>query len=277
MTSFNVTYSYDTPISVKKDIIVIAASKDFYTKLTVESNISEIAQFSEVELEMIKHGAQHKLNPTQDNISSLDFSFMLNEKPGIRKCIISVLPTGCSRHNTASRSHAISAFVKSSRGSSSNIMIYIAPKELKLAFAQSCAIARAFPTFTKKTSNATIANNFHIVIDAEAEQLQSKSLLFEIESVIHGIRLAQRLVDSPPNILTTTNYFQEIVQVVNKLQNPNVKIHTHLEGAALETAGFGGMWNVGKAGEFPPIFVVLSYIPPGMENRPPISFVGKGN
>lgn len=100
---------------------------------------------------------------------------------------IAILPTNCSRHNTPSRSHAITNFIKTIKGTSANLLIYLATKDITYTVAQSCAIARAFPTFTKKTNNShsnTIITLYRIIIDSpELITLSpeaSQALLLEI-------------------------------------------------------------------------------------------------
>lgn len=88
MASFSITLSTDQQTYSKKDTIVIANSKDYFTTLTLSSSLSQFAQLSQFELDSVKHGSNHRLIPSHDNISFMEFSFLLNEKPGIRRFII---------------------------------------------------------------------------------------------------------------------------------------------------------------------------------------------
>ena len=194
MATFSVTFSNDTlvvPGNAKKDFVVIAHEKEFYSNLTTLSPFSEIAQLSEAELELIQHVALSNLHPNADNITATELTFKVEDpsKPTTRKIVLAVLPNGASRHNTITRSHSIHSLLKSYANISSNLMVYLIPKDLHHSLAQSCAVARAFPTFTKKTSKSTIPSSFQIIIEPPFNILNVKSFINEIESVIGGIRL----------------------------------------------------------------------------------------
>lgn len=278
MATFSVSFSHEvSPPATKRDFLVVAHNKEFFTSLKITSHLSVIAQLDDAELELIHHAAEHKLTQAAENVSSIELSFKVDgDKPGMRKFVFGILPSECSRINSSTRAHSISAFVKAQRGASANLFVYIVPKDLKHCLAQAVAAARAFPTFTRKTTGSPIASSFHIVLEPPFHIVESKIFTHEIESVINGVRLAQRLVDTPPNILHTSAYFSEVQATIERLHNPYAKIHTFIQGGDLEDAGFGGIWNVGKASEHPPVFVALSYLPPLSETKPVIALVGKG-
>ncbi len=94
----------------------------------------------------------------------------------------------------------------------------------------------------------------------------------EVNSTIANIRLAQRLVDMPPNLLHTDAYVAECREVAAQL---GCGI-TVIQGSELEEKGFGGLWGVGKASEHLPALVVLSHIPAGQQSSKSICMVGKG-
>ncbi|CAN0572879.1 unnamed protein product, partial [Ectocarpus sp. 12 AP-2014] len=77
-----------------------------------------------------------------------------------------------------------------------------------------------------------------------------------------GIQLAARLVDTPPNVLSTTAFIEEALAVARGLP-PSMCAVKVIRGDELEAQGFGGLYGVGKAAVEPPALVVLSYLPDG--------------
>ena len=81
------------------------------------------------------------------------------------KIQVATLPKKCSRHNAPSRAHALSKLVKSTSNIGTNTrQTIVIVCERSEVFASGCAIARAFPTFTRKTIskspevNTSVAN-----------------------------------------------------------------------------------------------------------------------
>ena len=63
-----------------------------------------------------------------------------------------MLPKKCSRHNAPSRAHALSKLIKSTSNIGTNTrQTIVVVCERSEVFASGCAIARGFPTFTRKT------------------------------------------------------------------------------------------------------------------------------
>ena len=81
------------------------------------------------------------------------------------KIQVATLPKKCSRHNAPSRAHALSKLVKSTSNIGTNTrQTIVIVCERSEVFASGCAIARCFPTFTRKTIsksqevNTSVAN-----------------------------------------------------------------------------------------------------------------------
>ena len=69
----------------------------------------------------------------------------------MNKIQLGVLPSKSSRHNTPSRAHALSKLVSglsSNQNSKENLIIVCEKRDV---FASGCAIARVFPTYSRKT------------------------------------------------------------------------------------------------------------------------------
>jgi len=91
--------------------------------------------------------------------------------------------------------------------------------------------------------------------------------------VAKNIQLAARLVDAPTNLLDTLS-FAEIAQ---KLGAKLGYKFSAIQGEELREQGYGGIYAVGKAAEYPPVLVTLSYTPEnGIDPQKKIALVGKG-
>lgn len=110
----------------------------------------------------------------------------------------------------------------------------------------------------------------------------------DLTAVAEGIQLAARMVDTPPNVLSTTAFVEEAMAVARGLPPSTVQVKV-IRGKDLEAQGFGGLYGVGKAAVEPPALVVLTYLAGGAEggvgggassNNPgaagSVCFVGKG-
>jgi len=70
----------------------------------------------------------------------------------LNKIFLAVLPSKCSRHNTPSRCHALTKLVKTCTSQSAKAkQTVVIVCEKRDVLASGCAVARAFPTFSRKT------------------------------------------------------------------------------------------------------------------------------
>ena len=282
--TFEVSYSHDLIDSTSassllpiKDVIVLAHSKDFYANLNLNSKLCKLTHITESELSLLQLGVKSKFAKANnsESISHIEFTFQCNNNADIRKFVIAVLPSAahCSRHNTLTRSHAISSFIKSNKGSANNLLIYLCTPDPAYILGQACAVGRCFPVLTMKSKSVSTATatpvttsspplSFHLMIDVDMinnpdQVISSVPDKDHIKHLIGAIQLTQKLVDMPPNILTTTQYVREVEAVMSKLnaaanqnnqnQSAEVKIHAMIKGDDLDKAGFGGIYNVGKS------------------------------
>lgn len=278
--NFEVSYSHDiidntsvastAPI---KDVIVLAYSKDYYTNLNLNSKLCKLTHITENELNMLQLGAKSKFSipNNSDNISHIEFTFPCGNNTEIRKFVIAVLPSSatCSRHNTLTRSHAITSFIKANKGSSNNVFVYLCTSDPVYVLGQACAVGRCFAVLNMKSKsvsttsppvkNSSPSLSFHLMIDVDMinnpdQVISSVPNKEHLKHLIGAIQLTQKLVDMPPNILTTTQYVHEVEAVMNELNaaaagqshSAEVKIHAMIKGIDLEKAGFGGIYNVGR-------------------------------
>ncbi|KAB0804806.1 hypothetical protein PPYR_01776 [Photinus pyralis] len=194
---------------------------------------------------------------------------------------VAALPTKCSRHNTPSRSHAITRLVQNcSVGVNESVVIVCEKSDV---FASGCAVARAFPLYSKKTlavsnENITVSVEFVIVPSTNGKEVEEHVQMGEVtdeelkalEHAAYGIALTARIVDTPCNEMNVDYFIQEVDAIGNLLHIQPVIIR----GEELAERGFGGIYGVGNAALVPPALVVLSYTPPCATTT--IAWVGKG-
>lgn len=93
------------------------------------------------------------------------------------------------------------------------------------------------------------------------------------------IQLCQRLVDAPTSLLDTITFTEIALGWVHRLREQyhcdcNADV---IAGEELRERGYGGLYGTGKAAEYPPHLVTLSYQPQaGIAPRDRLALVGKG-
>merc|ERR1712066_1163861 len=99
------------------------------------------------------------------------------------------------------------------------------------------------------------------------------TLLEKLNHMATGVRMAQGLVDMPPNFIHPVTFKEVALKAAKGLD----KVTAHvIEGTDLRDQGYGGMWEVGKSAEGrPPCLITLTHKPGGSE-KGSVAFVGKG-
>lgn len=187
---------------------------------------------------------------------------------------LAVLPTKASRHNSESRGHALTKLVQTHTSGVSESIVVVCDKEN--LFASGCAVARAFPLYSRKTSKAEngVTSAESVAVDVEflltGDDCVTKEDVLVLESAAKGIRLAAKIVDAPCSEMNVSGFLKEIDVVAKELKlTPKV-----IRGEELKQQGFGGIYGVGKASDDPPALAVLSYEPEGATET--VAWVGKG-
>ena len=191
---------------------------------------------------------------------------------GTSVCIF-VLPKNYSRHNTSSRSHSLRSFAKSKKSflGATQLSIVILTTVPEHAFALAVEVSRHFPHFSMKSgAGNTSPRSVSIAVDGS---YVNDAFIASLAHVARGVRLCQYIVDAPPNVINVNAYVDECLAVADRLSCRSQVIR----GEDLNTQGFGGIWNVGKASVELPALVILSYIPPdSAPGAKSICLVGKG-
>uniref|UniRef100_A0A182P0F0 Cytosol aminopeptidase domain-containing protein n=1 Tax=Anopheles epiroticus TaxID=199890 RepID=A0A182P0F0_9DIPT len=189
---------------------------------------------------------------------------------------VAALPLKASRHNTASRAHSIAKVIQSNTTGVTESIVLVCEKQDLLASA--CAVARAFPLYSRKTSKGvnvdpppTVHIEFVLVGgDNPTETEITEEDVLVLANVTVGIRLTARIVDAPCNEMNVSGFLSEVEAIALELGLKS-KI---IRGEELQEKGFGGIYGVGKAALDPPALAILSYEPKGATET--IAWVGKG-
>ncbi len=188
----------------------------------------------------------------------------------VKRVVAAALPEACSRHNSPARPHAIADLVKRSRSKKDDVGVILALDEADHAIAAVSAVARAFPEYSRKTrpngGERTVTVGF---VPGEGEVTDIDGL----ERVARAVRHAARLVDMPTSELNTVAFVAEARAAAERV-GADVKV---IEGEAVQEAGLGCLWAVGKAASDGPALVVLTHSPDGADDsEDSVAWVGKG-
>ncbi|KAL2091208.1 hypothetical protein ACEWY4_013471 [Coilia grayii] len=202
---------------------------------------------------------------------------MLNPNPTdscplyLSQAVVAALPARLSRHNSPSAAHFLSRLLRSSLPSGNTRCILVVCERSDV-FALACAVARAFPLFSRRScrrSERKLITVEFVTVGNNAPALDNSTLEC-LNNAADGVRLAARIVDTPCSEMNTDHFLEEIRAVGQELGiTPTI-----IRGEELKQKGFGGIYGVGKAAEHPPALAVLSHTPLGATQT--IAWVGKG-
>lgn len=195
-------------------------------------------------------------------------------EPGIasprpRRFVVCVLPEACSRHNSPARPHALAALLGKQTPAVPVVSLLLALDAAEHAFAAGCAVARAFPVYSRKTGPAK-DRAVEVAFLPPDGGVPEAAVVERITRAAEGIRTACRLVETPTAELTTDAFVEE----ARALAHAVGATLTLVRGESLRDQGFGGLWGVGKAATHPPALAVLSHTPAGAKRT--VAWVGKG-
>jgi probable aminopeptidase NPEPL1 len=138
------------------------------------------------------------------------------------------------------------------------------------------AIAKAFPQFSMKSGDDSTKNkHLHVTfVKSDGTIVDDPVQLKAANVAVKGVQLASRLVDSHPELLTTTEFSKQVRALVD--EHPKVRM-TEIIGKDLFAKGYGGLYAVGKAANCPPRMIILEYDGAnGIEDAETVALVGKG-
>ena len=178
---------------------------------------------------------------------------------------VGVLPTTSSRHNAEGRPDAIGSLVSSRAPRKGDIEIIVALEHGDHALAAACAVVRAYPTYSEKSSSRK-KRTVSVLLLAPTPVRK----LDAIQRIADAMREAGALVDMPASVLHVTAFTKKAKKIAKDLGAKT----TVIAGKKLDEKGFGGLWGVGKAAVHEPALVVLSHRPAKAKKN--IVWVGKG-
>lgn len=184
-----------------------------------------------------------------------------------KKVVFQILPSKHSRHNTPSNSDKIRQICRKVCTSGSwDIVLLSTERHLE---GQVCAVAKAFPSFSAKTS--PIHNQqIHVLPIVDSDIV----IRPELNIMMSNVRLCGSLVDQPPNIFHISDYMS-MIETWAQTQ-PTVQC-TVFRDQELVKRGLNGIWNVGKAAEEPPAMITLQFTPENDDDTlKHVCWVGKG-
>ncbi|XP_048111647.1 LOW QUALITY PROTEIN: probable aminopeptidase NPEPL1 [Alosa alosa] len=191
----------------------------------------------------------------------------------LSQALVASLPPRVSRHNSPSAAHFLSRLVRTCLPAGNTRCILVVC-ECSDVFASACAIARAFPIFSRRSSASRRSEKKLVTVEfitlGNNNGPLDASTLECLTNAADGVRLAARIVDTPCSEMNTDHFLEEIRSVGQELGIPP----TIIRGEDLKQKGFGGIYGVGKAAEHPPALAVLSHTPSGATQT--IAWVGKG-
>lgn len=179
----------------------------------------------------------------------------------IRRATLLVIPDGASRIVSPCRPDIISKQLQG-KVAGQDVVLAVREQDVVAATLAVCRCVTPFNAKLKRKPNSTCVIRYHGCT-------VSSALVQKLKTMADSVRVAQGLVDMPPNKLTTTEFKDFVVSTATGI--PGVS-HAVIEGEELQQRGYGGLWNVGKCAETPPCLVVLSLEGTGKG----VALVGKG-
>ncbi|XP_068118258.1 probable aminopeptidase NPEPL1 [Hyperolius riggenbachi] len=157
---------------------------------------------------------------------------------------VAALPSRVSRHNSPSAAHFITRLIRSCLPPGANRCILMVCERSEV-FASACAIARAFPLFTRRSSASRRADKKSVSVEflliGQNNGPVETPTLKCLESATEGVRLAARIVDTPCNEMNTDHFVEEI-SAVGKELGIAAQI---IRGEELKERGFGDIESPG--------------------------------
>eukprot|EP00128_Syssomonas_multiformis_P000869 Colp12_sorted_trinity150504_noHs@1533 len=212
---------------------------------------------------------------------------------GITKVGFLLVPTNNSRHNSPHRADVVAngiadlvkphSTVKNAVSRTQVVLALSGEHAVKdAALATVCAIARAFPTYTRKENAKETASELELQISlfhSSGQRFVSSddvgqpldAFLLRLNAAAKAVRQTAAYVDMPCNELHAGTFVEEARRIAQGLHNVSIEV---VQGEELQERGFGGIYGVGKAATNPPALVILKYSP--SQPTRTVVWVGKG-
>ena len=214
-----------------------------------------------------------------------------------QKVVLGTIPDKVTRNNHPWSVHSITELVAGNLPKGLSRVIFAGDGATEYQGALAAAVAKAFPVYSRKTKSKDDDDengNGNDKEDSDPTNTRSIQISFWDDAgivldtkedatiaalaAVEGVQLAARLVDTPPEELTTDVYAEECRQLAHQLEGVTM---TEIVGEELNQKGYGGIYGVGRAATSPPRLVIMEYTPPtsgggGDDDGKTVALVGKG-
>jgi probable aminopeptidase NPEPL1 len=190
--------------------------------------------------------------------------------------LIGVVPTAASRCNCPQRPDVVTSLVSSaaSEAGSQDLSVVACTASY---FCISVAVAKAFHSFSSRGGAASRAFNAKLPpVTLFFTSPPTAAISERLAVAIKYVQLCMRLVDAPTNLLDTVTFTEIARYYAATVEGISFDV---IAGEELREKGYGGVYGVGKAAEYPPALVTLHYKPssvPAEAGKEKIALVGKG-
>ncbi len=260
------------------DSFVQSCTSKFTSNITFDSRPAEqsLAPFVLVlgTREQICSGSFSKITELSEPIREAKEGTLYGVSLAGVRYLIGVVPKTASRCNAAERPDVITSLVAGAANEAAGQALAVVSHSSNY-FCVSVAVAKAFHSFSarggaaQRSFVAKLAPTtvFFCVPPAPA-------IAARLAVTVKYVQLCMRLVDAPTSLLDTVT-FTEIAMFYASAVGATMDV---IAGEELREKGYGGVYGVGKAAEYPPALVTLHYKPAhaGMPPKEKIALVGKG-
>lgn len=212
---------------------------------------------------------------------------------GATRVILGVIPSYAARTNHPGRPDVLQSMVKAAigecggaqSGNKLTVLATITSEDDAVAYASHIARGSLAP-FTAQNSAAegdytAAAPPVQLQVMFQGPLGSGHAGAFQAGKyavIAKYVQVAMRLVEAPTNLVDTTT-FAEIIHKMAAAVGGNNVTTSEIAGEDLRERGYGGIYGVGKAAEFPPRLVTLHYRPAETKKTATskkIGLVGKG-
>lgn len=182
----------------------------------------------------------------------------------LRKVTLVMLPEAAGRFVTGVRPDIIA---KQLHGKIAGQDVILAVGEDD-AVAAGLAVARCLPPYTAKTKKQDVST-CHVSYYGIAP---TEDFLHGLSLKAESVRIAQGLVDMPPNLMNPSTFEEFVLKAIEGIENVT---YTVIKGEELQQRGYGLLWATGKCSTTPPRLLVLTHAGDGSGQKG-AAIVGKG-
>lgn len=200
----------------------------------------------------------------------------------IQKVAFVALPDTVTRNNHPMSVHSLTDSLGRVTPGKGDVKVVVATggDEAVTAGSIGLAVAKAFPLYSRKTKGGKPKDDADrsiavTLLDGSFQPVTNEDAIAAMSAAAEGARLAARLVDTPPEELTTTAFAAEAAAIAEALGGSVT--YDEIVGDELFEKGYGGLHAVGRCAVEPPRLVMLSYEPQATTaETQTFALVGKG-